>query len=81
MTTIIVAALSVLVLVVLALIFGGKIRIFGSETMSCTNKAGMCEAGCEVNEAPLKYTDCDTRKDGKTVCCVDTFDSEGDDDR
>lgn len=74
MTTIIVAALSVLVLVVLAIIFGGKMKIFGSETRNCRNLGGTCEAdGCESNEASISNTDC------AVYCCLDTYTSAADD--
>jgi hypothetical protein len=75
MTTIIVAALAVLVLIILALILTGKMRIFGTATGSCENQGGDCEAGCEPNERPLMGTNC---PEAKPMCCIDIWESPDD---
>lgn len=44
LNTIIIAAIALLVLVVLALIFTGRLNIFARESTLCTNNAGECVA-------------------------------------
>lgn len=73
LNAIVVAALALLVLIVLALIFTGKIKIFGSEAKKCVNQGGMCESLCEANEAELSNTDCTIK------CCFDTYDDQQND--
>ena len=73
LNVIIVAILALLVLVVLALVFTGKIKVFGTGTRNCAGLGGGCEAdGCEFNEAALPDTNC------ANYCCVDTFSSDQD---
>jgi hypothetical protein len=69
MTTIIVAALAVLVLIVLALILSGRMRIFGTAVANCGNQGGTCEAECEPNERAVKGTTCGDNVD----CCIDIW--------
>ena len=65
--TIIVAVLALLVLIVIALIFSGKIRIFGGESRKCTNLGGQCQSReCTSNEATIPNTDCTTTQN----CCM-----------
>jgi hypothetical protein len=73
LNTVIIAALALLVLVVLALIFSGKIKIFGNATRDCKNMGGDCERdGCEPNEADISNTNCANH------CCVDIYTSADD---
>ncbi|MBW3012529.1 hypothetical protein KY311_05050 [Candidatus Woesearchaeota archaeon] len=47
-STIVIAALAVLVLVVLAVIFAGRIGVFTKEvTVSCAAQGGICKATCD----------------------------------
>jgi hypothetical protein len=69
MTTIIVAALALLVLVVLALIFSGRMRIFGTETNACRNLGGECRnQPCDpATESRLMKALC---PEGQDYCCI-----------
>ena len=50
--TIVVAAIALLVLVVMIAIFGGRIKIFGSEAWSCVNQGGVdCYPSCSGDDA------------------------------
>ncbi|MBU0756462.1 MAG: hypothetical protein KKF44_00215 [Nanoarchaeota archaeon] len=54
--TIIVAALALLVLVVIALIFTGKIQLFTSSSDECTNNGGICVTDeIDLETGQLKY--------------------------
>lgn len=66
LNTIIIAALVLLVLVILALIFTGRIQIFGSETAACENNGGTCKDSCVENEAEYRAAKCPAEQ----VCCV-----------
>lgn len=70
MTTIIVAALALLVLVVLALMFSGRMRIFGTETKACANLGGKCgDTECDKEtQVQLLKALC---PEGKDYCCLD----------
>jgi hypothetical protein len=70
LNAIVVAALALLVLIVLALIFTGKIKMFGSEAKKCGNSGGMCESLCEANEVEISNTECPIK------CCLDTTDDQ-----
>lgn len=79
MNTVIVAALALLVLIVLALIFMGKIRIFGTESRRCANQGGMCEPTCDPNEKEVSGTECSDYTPPQS-CCVDLWDGGAADD-
>lgn len=71
MNVIIIAALVLLVLIVIALIFGGRIQNFGQTTQSCTAQGGECKPECDplLGEAQIGdslTTDC------PNVCCMKT---------
>ena len=70
LNTIIIAALALLVLVILALIFTGRIQIFGSESSACQNNGGQCRAGpsCEGNEVVYNAVRCPESQ----ICCIAT---------
>ncbi len=67
---IIIAALALLVLVILAVVFLGRMDIFGTQTNSCTSQGGKCTTGGTCDEGysklPLK---CPNEDD---VCCTAT---------
>ena len=71
---IIIAALALIVLVVLATLLGGRLKIFSESLQSCAAKQGDCIAGdkCPTSKALVTNTDC---KKGE-VCCVQVFSSE-----
>lgn len=63
LTTIIVAAIGLIVLIVLIAIFTGKIGFFSDDLASCTSKGGSCISGtCEG--ATVHNTDC------AQTCCI-----------
>lgn len=69
MTTIIIAALALLVLVILALIFTGRMGFWTQNVSECKSNGGVCrDAVCEEGEQlhPLGY-EC---KDEFDVCCL-----------
>ncbi len=74
---IIIAALALIVLVVLAAIFTGRVKIFSENLQSCAAKQGQCEKGplCPSNKALVTNTNCpegDPDKE-KKFCCVQVF--------
>lgn len=76
---IIVAALALIVLVVLAAIFTGRVKIFSESLQSCTAKQGSCElySGTQPkcpssNQAMITNTDCEKGK----ICCIQVFDTK-----
>jgi hypothetical protein len=76
MTTIIIAALALLVLVVLALIFSGRMRVFGTETKACRNLGGECgNTACNPEkQVRLMKALC---PEGQDYCCLDREDTLG----
>jgi uncharacterized membrane protein len=69
---IIIAVISLIVLVVLVMIFTGKISIINEQLESCANKQGTCESErCPAGEIQQygNYNDC---AEGE-VCCVSPF--------
>ena len=67
----IIAALALIVLLVLAAIFTGRVRIFSENLQSCPAKQGDCTPGtkCPSNKVLITNTDCPTDK----VCCVQVY--------
>ena len=73
---IIVAALALVVLLVLFILFTGRVRIFSEGLQSCAAKQGQCyENQCPPNAALVTNTNCpenDPTKN-KKLCCVQVF--------
>lgn len=76
-TTIVIAALAVLVLVVLAVIFTGRAGIFSrTVTVSCEAQGGVCKASCDPAIDEVKISKTRDNKDvictvaGRTECCM-----------
>jgi len=73
---IVTAALALMVLVILAAILTGRIKIFSESLQSCAAKQGSCEKlsekwpTCPDNKALITNTDCETKKQ---ICCVQVF--------
>ncbi len=67
---IIIAAIAILVLVILAVIFLGYVKNWTGDVSACENKGGQCfsEGTCPEGWAPLSNK-CDTEG---AVCCSDT---------
>ena len=71
MNVMVIAAIALLVLVILSLIFTGKINLFSANVIDCVSKGGSCNSSCQPNEIPLLKTSCNS--DGipnKDVCCL-----------
>ena len=69
MNTIIIAALALLVLIIIALIFTGRVRLFRTGIEDCVNQGGQCvlKQYCkDSTDRNLKQMNCDTNY----VCCV-----------
>ena len=70
MNTIIIAALALLVLAVVAMVFMSRSNIFVSQTGSCQTNGGQCYEDCEEHglvKANLPNMKCD---DSKMDCCI-----------
>jgi len=73
---IIIAALALIVLVVLATIFTGRVRIFSQTLEDCASKQGQCYPNkCPDNSALITNAKCSEadRNAGKDKCCVSVF--------
>lgn len=74
LNVIIVAAIALLVLVILSVIFLGRIGTFGEKSSSCEDQGGICV----VDSCPTGYTtfgalSCPEASGGASqVCCVQT---------
>lgn len=69
LNTIIIAALALIVLVVLSVIFIGKTNQFSQEVKDCRNKGGKCFDACGIDDAedyPTRIASCSEEQD----CCV-----------
>ncbi len=66
-TTIVIAALAVLVLVVLAVVFAGRVGVFAKEvTVNCVSQGGLCRTSCDQTESQIYKT-----KENKGLVCPD----------
>ena len=68
LNVIIIAAIALLVLVILSVIFMGRMGTFGREASDCENKGGKCLSECD-DDYPTRYTawTCPAEED---VCCI-----------
>jgi len=67
MNVIIIAAIALLVLVVLSIIFMGRMGQWGADVDSCVTKGGTCLSACDAaTQTPYPLWSCD---EGLT-CCV-----------
>ena len=66
LTTIVLAALALIVLIVLIAIFMGKINIFSEDLVNCGAKGGSCTSDA-CDGAVVQNTNCQT---GGQICCV-----------
>lgn len=69
MNTIVIAAIALLVLIVLAAIFTGRTKIFGSEIKKCENLGGDCVGRrvCAANEKEITGAFC---PQSAPKCCL-----------
>jgi hypothetical protein len=67
LNVIIIAAIALLVLVILSVIFMGRMGTFGQQTKSCESNKGKCLATCNT-EFPTQFDayECPTAQ----VCCL-----------
>jgi hypothetical protein len=72
---IIIAALSLIVLVVVLVIFSERSSIFGKSLESCSGKAGECKESCGTGEATIPNAKCPEKESEaeKDTCCVKIF--------
>jgi len=76
-TTVVIAAIALLVLVVLAAIFAGRLGIFSWKTKDCLQVGGTCDQGSEC-DAELGFRphpdgicmDADNQPDRSRACCI-----------
>ncbi|NOZ80552.1 MAG: hypothetical protein GXP63_02670 [DPANN group archaeon] len=69
MNVIIIAAIALLVLVVLSVIFLGRIGSFSEQTADCQNKGGQCLDACDSTYS-IQYDAWSCPADSNQVCCV-----------
>jgi uncharacterized membrane protein YqiK len=70
LNTIIIAAIALLVLVVLVMIFTGRMSVFTGGVSGCVNQGGKCMGNTECNTAPgtkITASGCTTAGE---ICCV-----------
>ena len=72
MNVIIIAAIALLVLVVLSVIFLGRIGAFGEKAASCAAQGGKCAVAC----GDADYGTADYPTMNPTIECADTFAGE-----
>jgi hypothetical protein len=65
-TTIVIAALAVLVLVVLAVVFLGRLTIFQRTITGCEGSGGVCKGNCTSDELEDPIN-----REGKRMKCAD----------
>ena len=74
LTTIVVAAIALLVLVILSVIFIGKMGGFAGQVSECKNKGGTCrtvDIGCLTTETQYAAWNCPTEEgEIAEVCCM-----------
>ncbi len=74
LTTIVVAAIALLVLVILSVVFIGRMGGFAGQVSECENKGGTCrtiDAGCSAGESEYSAWNCPTEEDEiPEICCV-----------
>ena len=69
LNVIIIAAIALLVLVVLSVIFLGRTGMFARKTADCLQQGGTCKVSCDTTAGEIPYTSytCDTEGE---VCCL-----------
>jgi len=69
---IVVAAIALLVLVVLSIVFLGRFGIFTQESSNCENQGGSCVVGsCPSGTNPYRAWNCpDTASGASQTCCL-----------
>jgi hypothetical protein len=79
LNVIVIAAIVLFVLVILLLIFTGRIKVFGEQSAKCETQGGQCVLGaCPPEARQMGALSCDMNADGDSkdgpgvdgVCCV-----------
>jgi len=75
LTVVVIAALALLVLVILSVVFIGRMGGWGVDVNDCENKGGKCAATCGEGDAaayPTPYISWSCPKEGSTdqTCCI-----------
>jgi len=68
LNTVIIAAIALLVLVIISVVFMGRLGWFSQESKACKNNGGKCESKCEGNDGLEESTiyQCS----GNDKCCI-----------
>jgi hypothetical protein len=71
LNVIVIAVLVLIIMVVLVVMFGSKVKFFGTSTVSCANKGAgaVCKATCSEDELTHRGTECDKLNPAQ-LCCV-----------
>ncbi|MEK6849188.1 MAG: hypothetical protein AABY01_01310 [Nanoarchaeota archaeon] len=69
---IVVAAIALLVLVVLSVVFLGRFGVFTAQSADCSNKGGSCTTGaCPTGTSEYSAWNCaDTAGGARQACCI-----------
>ncbi len=72
LNTIIIAALVIMVLIILGMVFMGRMGTFASTSKSCSSKGGTCIEGTSGFDCPEEYTISPTGGDcpEDQICCA-----------
>lgn len=72
MNIIVMAAIALLILVILAIIFMGRMGVFGQQVAACKNQGGNCRDACvspEIEYGPASAA-CISADGAKPYCCI-----------
>lgn len=77
MSVIVIAAIALLVLVILSVVFIGRMGIWGKDVNNCENKGGVCAPTCGQDSAqsyPTAYPawNCEDEGGQAMKCCIAT---------
>lgn len=71
LNVVVIAALGIIVLVILVIIFSGKADLFGKSLTNCQEKGGTCSGSCGPEDYVIKNTNCNNDKDlTNDLCCM-----------
>ncbi|MBI5398113.1 hypothetical protein HZB03_01495 [Candidatus Woesearchaeota archaeon] len=70
MNVIVVAVIALIIMVVLAVVFGSRFKLFGAATVSCATKGGQCQEKCGEDDLIHRGTNCEKDFPNKPLCCV-----------
>jgi len=75
LNVIIIAAITLIVLIILVFIFTGRMNIFGKGLEDCYSKGEGADCGVDCGEGYVKIpgTDCDDKAIPQRGCCIKVF--------